>query len=46
MKSIYYLFKSMRPDQWTKNGFVLLPLIFARKVFEYPGLMQGLTAFA
>jgi 4-hydroxybenzoate polyprenyltransferase len=45
MKSIYYLFKSMRPDQWTKNGFVLLPLIFARKVFEYPGLMQGLTAF-
>ena len=31
-----YLFLSIRPKQWIKNLFIILPLIFGRKLFFYP----------
>lgn len=34
MKTLYHLFRSLRPYQWIKNGFVLLPLVFAQKLFD------------
>ncbi len=46
MTKLFLLFESLRPQQWVKNGFVLIPLVFAEKVFYFPSLLNGLTAFA
>jgi 4-hydroxybenzoate polyprenyltransferase len=40
------LFLSLRPHQWLKNGFILLPLIFAQQTFSYPQLILTLQALA
>ncbi|RME19328.1 MAG: decaprenyl-phosphate phosphoribosyltransferase [Deltaproteobacteria bacterium] len=37
--------KLLRPRQWTKNLFVLAPLVFARKMFEPRLLALSLLAF-
>ena len=34
----------MRPRQWIKNGFILIPLVFAQKVFHVPSLLLSLEA--
>jgi len=44
MKKVYYLLKAMRPRQWVKNGFILIPLLFARKVFDLPSLLDAIQA--
>lgn len=36
----------MRPSQWSKNGFVLLALIFARRLSDGTALGRTLVAFA
>ena len=46
MKTVILLFQSMRPTQWTKNGFILLPLLFSQKVFHYASLLKALAAVA
>lgn len=46
MNTPYLLFQSLRPYQWAKNGFVLLPLLFAQKMFHYPSLLKSLAAAA
>jgi 4-hydroxybenzoate polyprenyltransferase len=46
VKTVFYLFKSLRPTQWIKQGFILLPLLFAQKVFHYPSLLRSLEAIA
>ena len=38
--------RAMRPAQWTKNGFVLLALVFARRLSESDALGRTLLAFA
>lgn len=45
MQTVRLLLQSIRPHQWVKNGFVLVPLLFAQKVFHYPSLLKSLTAF-
>ena len=44
MMPVRYIVRSLRPYQWTKNGFILVPLIFAQKVLDYPQLFLSLQA--
>ena len=45
MKEFLPLLEAIRPRQWVKNGFVLAPLIFARKVGDSTALAGALLAF-
>ena len=40
-----YIFKAMRPKQWTKNAFVFAALIFDRKLFDLNSLERTLMTF-
>ncbi len=44
MRTASLLFQSFRPIQWTKNAFILIPLLFAQKAFHYPSLLLSLQA--
>ena len=39
------LFQTMRPRQWTKNGFVLVPLFFDRQLTDWHSVQRSLFAF-
>jgi 4-hydroxybenzoate polyprenyltransferase len=40
------LIRLLRPKQWTKNAFVLVPIIFAKKLTEPAAVVDVLGAFA
>ena len=40
-----YLFKTMRPRQWTKNGFVFFALIFDKQLFLREPFLRTLEGF-
>jgi 4-hydroxybenzoate polyprenyltransferase len=40
------LIKTLRPKQWTKNGFIFVPLLFDVKLFRISPLLQTLAGFA
>lgn len=40
------LVKTMRPRQWTKNGFVFLALIFDQQLFLFEPFLRTLAGFA
>jgi len=44
MTTARLLFQSLRPIQWTKNGFILIPLVFAHRVFCYESVIESLQA--
>jgi 4-hydroxybenzoate polyprenyltransferase len=37
--------RAMRPKQWTKNGLVLLALVFARRLTDVPSVERAVLAF-
>lgn len=45
MRSLYALFRTMRPHQWTKNAFVFTALVFDRKLFHVEPLLKTILAF-
>lgn len=45
LHSLKYLFLSLRPNQWIKNLFIFLPLIFGKKLFVYPANLKCVIAF-
>jgi len=40
-----YLFKAMRPRQWTKNAFIFAALVFDRKLLHLDAFLDTLAAF-
>ncbi len=40
------LLSSLRPTQWTKNAFVLAPLVFARRLTDRQSIVAALIALA
>jgi 4-hydroxybenzoate polyprenyltransferase len=42
---IKYLFKEMRPRQWTKNAFIFAALVFDRQLFVLTSLERTFLAF-
>ncbi len=45
MKNPAPLLEASRPRQWVKNGFVLAPLVFARRMGDWESLRNALLAF-
>jgi 4-hydroxybenzoate polyprenyltransferase len=40
------LLRTLRPHQWVKNGFVVAPLVFAKRLEDMTALTRSLIAFA
>ncbi len=40
-----YLWQSLRPSQWVKNLFIVLPLVFGKKMFVFPADLKVVAAF-
>jgi 4-hydroxybenzoate polyprenyltransferase len=45
MQIIRALIKTMRPKQWTKNGFIFAALVFDRKLLTVPYLARTVAGF-
>lgn len=46
MNQLFYLYKSLRPRQWTKNFFIFAGILFSQNLFEMPLLLRVVAAFA
>src|SRR5262249_54497524 len=44
LEQLPFALSAMRPRQWTKNGLVLLALVFARKLLDGPAIERALLA--
>jgi len=45
LRTCYYILKSLRPQQWTKNLLIFAPLLFSQQLFVYTETLHTLTAF-
>ena len=46
MQTVHFLFLSLRPRQWIKNGFIFLPLVFAQQLFDPAHVLASIQAVA
>lgn len=45
VKTLFYLFKEIRPRQWIKNLAVFAAIFFTGQLFEVPALINSIIAF-
>ncbi|MBT3180890.1 MAG: decaprenyl-phosphate phosphoribosyltransferase [Deltaproteobacteria bacterium] len=45
VKILYYVVKSLRPKQWTKNLFIFAGLLFSQNLTNYDMLLTTISAF-
>lgn len=45
MKTLFYIFLSLRPKHWINNLFLFIPLIFAGLIFDYGFFLKTTEAF-
>jgi len=45
LKQLYFVFQSMRPNQWTKNLVVFAGLVFSRNLFDSALAIRSVEAF-
>jgi 4-hydroxybenzoate polyprenyltransferase len=45
LRTCYYILRSIRPQQWTKNLLVFAPLLFSQKLFIYTDTLHTFFAF-
>jgi len=44
-RTCYYILKSLRPQQWTKNLLIFAPLLFSKNLFVYTETLHTIFAF-
>jgi 4-hydroxybenzoate polyprenyltransferase len=45
LRTCYYILRSLRPQQWTKNLLIFAPLIFSKQLFVYTETLHTIFAF-
>lgn len=45
LSTLYFILKSIRPQQWTKNLLIFAPLIFSKQLFIYTETLHTIVAF-
>jgi 4-hydroxybenzoate polyprenyltransferase len=45
LRTCYFILKSLRPQQWTKNLLIFAPLLFSKQLFVYTQTQHTVSAF-
>lgn len=45
LQTLFYVWESLRPKQWTKNFFIFAGILFSQNIFNFPMLVQVTFAF-
>ena len=45
LRTCYYILRSLRPQQWTKNLLIFAPLLFSKQLFVYTETLHTCLAF-
>lgn len=45
LRTLYFILRSIRPQQWTKNLLIFAPLLFSKQLFVYTETLHTIFAF-
>ena len=45
LRTLYFILRSIRPQQWTKNLLIFAPLLFSKQLFVYTETLHTIVAF-